>query len=81
MLSDPKLALFQGDTKISENDNWGGDAELKSAFTQTGASNFTADASKDAALLVTLQPGIYSVQLSGVGGTVGTGLLEIYEVP
>ena len=36
---------------------------------------------KDAALLVTLDPGSYSVQVSGVGGTTGEVLVEIYEVP
>ena len=33
-----------------------------------------------AALLATLQPGNYTVQVSGVGGS-GTALVEVYEVP
>jgi hypothetical protein len=37
--------------------------------------------SRDAALLVTLQPGSYTVQVSGVGGTTGVALVEVYEVP
>jgi hypothetical protein len=40
-----------------------------------------ADNSKDAALLVTLQPGVYSAQVSGVGNTTGVALVEVYEVP
>ena len=37
--------------------------------------------SKDAALLVELQPGAYTVQVSGVGGTTGVALIEVYEAP
>ena len=37
--------------------------------------------SKDAALLVTLQPGAYSAQVSGVNGTTGVALVEVYDVP
>jgi hypothetical protein len=35
----------------------------------------------DAALLITLNPGAYTVQVAGVGETTGTSLVEIYEVP
>ncbi len=35
--------------------------------------------STDAAMLVTLPPGSYTAQLSGVGGTTGIGLVEVYE--
>jgi len=80
VLADPRLELYQGDTKITENDNWSAGTELKSAFTQTGAFPL-ADASKDAALLVTLQPGVYSAHLSGVNNATGIALLEIYELP
>jgi hypothetical protein len=32
-------------------------------------------------MLVTLSPGIYTAQVSGVGNTTGVALLEVYEVP
>jgi hypothetical protein len=35
---------------------------------------------RDAALLVTLALGGYTVQVSGVGGAVGDALIELYEV-
>ena len=54
---------------------------LKQIFSIVGAFPFTTDASKDAAMLVTLEPGIYSVHVSGAGGTTGVALVEIYEVP
>jgi hypothetical protein len=34
----------------------------------------------DSALLVTLAPGAYTVNVTGVAGTTGQGLVEIYEV-
>jgi hypothetical protein len=37
--------------------------------------------SEDAALLITLQPGVYTVQVAGVDNTTGVALVEIYEVP
>jgi hypothetical protein len=37
--------------------------------------------SADSAMVVTLPPGEYTVQLSGVGATTGIGLVEAYDVP
>jgi len=34
----------------------------------------------DAAMINTLQPGSYSVQITGVGNTSGVALLEVYDV-
>jgi len=80
-LSDPKLELYNdGAAKLNENDDWGGGATLANAFTSVGA--FSLDpTSKDAALLATLAPGGYTAQVSGVGGTTGVALVEIYEMP
>ena len=80
VLADPQLKVYSGDTVIADNDNWGGSAELKAAFDLTGAFKL-ADNSKDAALLIDLAPGVYTVQVSGVGGTTGIALAEIYEMP
>ena len=33
------------------------------------------------ALLVTLEPGLYTAQVSGVSATTGLGLVELYEMP
>lgn len=79
VVADPQLALFSGQTKIAENDNWSG-AALSAAFGQVGAFALPAG-SKDAALLVNLQPGNYTVQVSGTGGTSGVALIEVYEAP
>ena len=80
VLADPKLDLFSGTTVIQSNDNWGGGAAITAAAASVGA--FALDgASKDAVLLVTLPPGSYTAQVSGVGNTTGVALVEIYDVP
>lgn len=80
-LADPKLELFNKDAvKIDENDNWGGSPDLAATFLSVGAFGLPAG-SADAVLRVTLLPGNYTAQLSGVGGTTGIGLVEVYEVP
>ncbi len=77
-LADPKLELYSGATKLAENDNWS--AGLAPTFASVGA--FALDnASKDAALLITLPPGGYTAQISGADGGTGEALVEIYEVP
>jgi arabinan endo-1,5-alpha-L-arabinosidase len=80
-LTDPLLRLFnQGGVRIDENDDWSGRSDLKGAATQVGALALASDLSKDAALLVTLVPGVYSAQVSGGDGGTGVALVEIYEV-
>jgi sugar lactone lactonase YvrE len=85
-LGDPKLELFSGAAKVAENDNWGSpigptaaDAlTLHTAFTQNGAFALSGG-SRDAALLVDLLPGGYTLQVRGASGGTGVALLEIYE--
>jgi hypothetical protein len=79
VVADPRLGLFSGQAEIKANDNWAGEEALNGAFGQVGAFALAPD-SKDAAMLVTLDPGNYTVQVSGAGGT-GVALVEVYEVP
>jgi hypothetical protein len=76
-LADPQLALFSGSTAIAMNDNWGGNSDVSAASTATGAFPL---GTTDAALLITLPPGSYTAQVTGVNGTAGTALVEVYEV-
>lgn len=80
VMADPKLDLFSGQTVINANDNWGGGGTLATAFASVGAFAL-GTASKDAAILVTLTPGNYTAQVSGVSGSGGLTLVEVYEVP
>ncbi len=79
LLSDPKLELFDGTTPVAANDNWGAAPELTAAFAAVGAFGLPT-ASRDAALLVTLAPGSYTAQVSGIGNTTGVALVEVYAV-
>ncbi len=82
LLADPQLTVtpLGKDTPVATNDNWGGTATLTAAFAAAGAFALPLD-SKDAVVLLRLPPGAYTVTVSGVGGTTGTALVEIYEVP
>ncbi len=82
-LPDPQLAVFSGSTQIGANDNWetgANSTQIVAASAQVGAFPLAAG-SKDAALLVTLQPGNYTVQVSGVGIPTGVALIEVYDIP
>ncbi|MEZ5275194.1 MAG: hypothetical protein R3F07_02290 [Opitutaceae bacterium] len=81
-LEDPTLTVFQDKLAVATNDDWQKAAnlsELNEAATRVGAFNLV-DGSKDAAALVTLDAGRYTIKVSGVGGTSGVALVEVYEV-
>jgi hypothetical protein len=80
-LVDPRLKLYDhASALIAENGDWSGTTALKNVFATVGAAPMASDTSKDSALLVTLEPGVYSAQVSGEAGTTGVALVEIYEV-
>jgi hypothetical protein len=78
VLTDPKLEIYSGTTKITENDNWS--ATLSATFASVGAFGLNTG-SKDAAITVSLSAGGYTVQVSGADGGVGEAIVEIYELP
>jgi hypothetical protein len=53
---------------------------VSAANTASGAFALTAG-SKDAAIVITLNPGNYSVIVTGAGGTTGAAMVEVYEIP
>lgn len=80
VLADPYVVIQQGDTKIARNDNWDGDPASAAATTARGAFPLATD-SRDAALLISLARGNYTVLVRGGGDTTGLALVEVYEVP
>ncbi len=80
-LADPKLEIFSGSTSIAANDNWGTESNLAAVFTQVGAFPYPSPTSKDAATFytATTPPGSYTIQVSGVGGSTGTVIAELYD--
>lgn len=81
ILQDPQLVVRNsGDNSIvAQNDNWDNDASITSTAGTLGA--FALSSTDDAAVLVTLPPGVYTATVSGVGDTTGIALVEVYEVP
>ena len=83
VLEQPRLELYSGSVKIAENLGWstaGNATEVAATAATVGAFAFTPGTA-DCAILITLSPGGYTVQVSGVGGTTGVALVEVYEVP
>ncbi|MEY4090406.1 MAG: hypothetical protein RJB55_2677 [Verrucomicrobiota bacterium] len=80
-LVNPALAIYRGTSVVAENDDWGGGEELAATFRSVGAFTLSSTTSRDSALLVTLAPGSYTAQLTGVNNTTGVALIEVYEVP
>jgi hypothetical protein len=88
-LPDPKLTLFNyaGTGAAALNDDWWApisseddQTEISAAATACGAFPLPADG-KDAVVLVTLNPGAYTAQITGKGTDTGLVLLEVYLVP
>lgn len=82
-LAQPSLSLLSGTTTVAANTGWGtsgNPAQIASVGASVGAFTLTAS-SADSAMIVNLQPGAYTVQVSGVNNTTGVALAEIYEVP
>jgi hypothetical protein len=81
-LADPVLTLYDAQGQVvARNDNWS-DTDptgLAAAMQQVGAFTLPA-ASKDAAVLLDLPAGVYSVQATGIGTPAGVTLIEIYLV-
>ena len=75
-LGDPSLEIFnaQGNA-IAANDNWRSDDER--AIEESGAP---PSDDREAATLLTLQPGSYTALVRGVNDTTGVGLVEVYKL-
>ncbi len=88
-LADPQLKLYRSNsdgssTFLQSNNGWGGDAAIRATAPSVGAFAWNNSSSNDSALLVTLPPGGYTVQVAGAAGTsgdTGVALVEVYDVP
>lgn len=79
-ITDPTLSLFNtAGTVVATNDNWSNAPAVANASSTVGAFPLPAT-SLDAALVTTLGPGAYTAQVTGVSGSTGVGLVEIYDV-
>lgn len=83
VLADPYVTIFKGAQPIYFNGDWSTRpeaAETAGAARATGAFALPAG-SKDAALVVELEPGAYTVQVEPEAGAGGVALVEVYSVP
>jgi hypothetical protein len=82
ILSDPVLTVFQGETQIAQNDDWSANgADVDAAIKSIGGISF-GTGSKDAALILTLNPDQpYTAQVTGKNGATGNALIEVYSLP
>jgi hypothetical protein len=83
-MADPQINVIPlGQSfSVGSSDNWGDNgqaAAMQAIFTTAGAFPFLAG-SKDAALVVRLPPGGYTVVVSGVNSTTGVVLVEVYDL-
>jgi phosphodiesterase/alkaline phosphatase D-like protein len=78
----PSLRLYRDGVVLASNDHWArADArQLSGLFERTGAFPLP-EASRDAALVFPLAPGAYTLEATGLGGGIGTVLVEAYGVP
>ena len=84
VLADPRLRVYRGSELIAENDDWsstGAEAAAGAqAASEAGAFGLKTG-SKDAALILTLAPGVYTAQISAADGiSGGTALVEVYQL-
>lgn len=81
----PQLTVFKGSRVIGSNEGWGKDEDtikvLTEAFDRAGAFRLQDGASRDAAIILTLQPGPYTMQVKSADRKAGAALLEVYEIP
>jgi len=78
-LAQPVLTLFDSNGNVLlTNSGWNNDLSLAATFGRFGAFPYAAN-SADAAAVITLQPGAYTMQVSGANGTTGIALAEVYD--
>lgn len=81
-IADPRLTVMRregaGWVEVATNDDWPADLadEMASVFAFAYAAG-----SKDAAVVVTLPPGQYTVVVRGASGETGVALVEVYALP
>jgi glucose/arabinose dehydrogenase len=77
-LAQPTITLYDSNgVPVQSNAGWGQDATLSAAFSSVGAFPLPQD-SVDAAMVSVIPPGNYTIELSGIGGSTGVGLVEVY---
>lgn len=80
-LSRPVLTVYDSrGEKVAENSGWRTRPQDEwTAIRRLGAGFSFDETGDDCGLVLSLAPGLYTVQLSGLDGTSGIGLIELYQ--
>ncbi len=77
VVNDPVVKLYDMNLNLlASNDNWVDDSQ-KSEIEKT---NLAPGDNREAALIATLNPGLYSIEVSTADGSTGHVLLEVYDL-
>jgi M6 family metalloprotease-like protein len=76
-LANPIIRVYRGQTMIATNDDWGSLSPADRAVLST--EGLTPNHARDSALVLTLDPGQYTLHLLGANKGTGVGLVEVYE--
>ena len=80
-VADPVVEIYNGTTLMGRNDDWGGTSAMTALFALAGAFPIPVASVRDSALVISLPAGVYNARATGLGGTTGLALLELYELP
>ncbi|MBL9203029.1 MAG: alkaline phosphatase D family protein [Opitutaceae bacterium] len=85
-LAQPVLSIHQAGRHIATNSGWAGASSVATeatldAFDRAGAFRLVDETSRDAALVLSLAPGAYTVQVKSGDASPGATLLEVYDLP
>lgn len=81
-IANPALKVMREDTELVANDDWSAGLDsnaVQVAMSEAGAALLTPG-SLDAAVVLSLEPGQYTVIVSGEAGSSGIALVEIYDL-
>jgi hypothetical protein len=84
-LAAARLEVFRAGTSLGSNEGWENQVTPAARTQLIAATNAVGtfalgNGSLDSALLLTLDPGSYSVVVTGIGGATGEVMAEIYDV-
>lgn len=74
-IGDPMIDLYRGNVVVQSNDDW--KATQQTAIAATG---FAPTNDKESAILMTLNPGAYTVIVRGKNGATGVGVVDAFQV-
>jgi hypothetical protein len=76
VLADPQLKVFQNTTLLRQNDNW----QTATNANEVTATTLAPTNTKEAAILIRLEPGNYTTVVDGADNGTGIALVEVFEI-